>query len=159
MLNARKPFVAVHPLMYVPVPWVFVLAYLAGVGLERAVPTPAGPEWVRFAGAVLFAAGGGLAAWCLVLFRAARTTTIPGEASNLLVTRGPYRFSRNPMYVALSLAYLGEAGILLQAWPLLLLPLTLVYLDRIVIPVEEARLAEVFGEAYAVYRARVRRWL
>jgi protein-S-isoprenylcysteine O-methyltransferase Ste14 len=76
-----------------------------------------------------------------------------------LVTSGPYRKSRNPMYVGLALAYLGEAGMLRQVWPALLLPLVLAYLNWVVIPVEEARLTEVFCEAYDSYRSNVRRWI
>jgi protein-S-isoprenylcysteine O-methyltransferase Ste14 len=63
------------------------------------------------------------------------------------------------MYVSLILAYLGEAGILRQAWPLMLLPLVIAYLNWTVIPIEEARLKEVFDAEYERYRARVRRWI
>jgi protein-S-isoprenylcysteine O-methyltransferase Ste14 len=63
------------------------------------------------------------------------------------------------MYVGLTLAYLGEAGILRQVWPMLLLPLTVAYVNWVVIPVEEGKLTEVFGEEYERYRARVRRWV
>jgi protein-S-isoprenylcysteine O-methyltransferase Ste14 len=74
------------------------------------------------------------------------------------VTAGPYRFTRNPMYVGLVLAYLGEQGMLLQVWPLLLLVLTVVYVNWFVIPVEETSLRS-FGPVYDAYRARVRRWI
>ncbi len=146
--------------MRVPVPWVFVLAYLCGVVLQRMVP-PGRPaaRWIGYAGVAVFVVGTALAGWCLSLFHKSRTTTTPGEASKALVTWGPYRFSRNPMYVSLTLAYIGEAGILQQAWPLALLPLVLAYLNWVVIPVEEARLTEVFGDGYRAYRARVRRWV
>jgi protein-S-isoprenylcysteine O-methyltransferase Ste14 len=63
------------------------------------------------------------------------------------------------MYVGLALAYLGEAGLLHHIWPVFLLPLTLAYVNWIVIPVEESKLKEVFGEQYQRYRARVRRWV
>jgi protein-S-isoprenylcysteine O-methyltransferase Ste14 len=63
------------------------------------------------------------------------------------------------MYVGLVLAYLGEAALLKQMWPVLLLPLTLFYLNWTVIPVEEAKLEEVFQDEYAQYRLRVRRWI
>jgi protein-S-isoprenylcysteine O-methyltransferase Ste14 len=63
------------------------------------------------------------------------------------------------MYVGLTLAYLAEAAILRQAWPLIFLPLVLAYLNYVVIPVEEAKLTEVFGDAYDRYRSSVRRWL
>jgi len=94
-----------------------------------------------------------------VLFRKAKTTTVPGRSSAQLVTSGPYRFTRNPMYVGLTLAYLGEAGLLRQIWPAILLPLTIAYVNWTVIPVEEAKLEEVFPSAYQQYRSRVRRWI
>jgi protein-S-isoprenylcysteine O-methyltransferase Ste14 len=84
---------------------------------------------------------------------------VPGQASSQLVTWGPYRFTRNPMYVGLTLAYLGEAGILRQIWPVILLPLVVAYVNWIVIPVEESKLREVFGEEYERYQKKVRRWL
>jgi protein-S-isoprenylcysteine O-methyltransferase Ste14 len=146
----------------VPVPWVFVLTYLVGVGLESAFPlgVPKGRLLgITVAGAVVFAAGAVLAGWSLLLFKKARTTTVPGKLSSKLVTYGPYRISRNPMYVALVVAYLGEAGILNQVWPVILLPLTVAYINFIVIPIEEARLKEVFQEDYERYRKTVRRWI
>ena len=63
------------------------------------------------------------------------------------------------MYVGLIMAYVGEAGILRQRWPLLLLPLVVAYVNWIVIPLEESTLARVFGDHYERYRARVRRWV
>jgi protein-S-isoprenylcysteine O-methyltransferase Ste14 len=63
------------------------------------------------------------------------------------------------MYVGLVFAYVGEGGILKQIWPLVLLPLTVAYVNWIVIPVEEARLKDVFQEEYEAYRSRVRRWI
>jgi protein-S-isoprenylcysteine O-methyltransferase Ste14 len=150
-------------LMRVPVPWVFVLTYLLGASVESVVRRPGrSPEAfvaVSVVGIFLFAVGATIAAWSLLIFRKARTTTVPGKASTRLVTWGPYRLSRNPMYVGLALAYLGEAGILRQVWPVLALPLTLAYVNWIVVPVEEARLGEVFGPEYREYRAKVRRWV
>jgi protein-S-isoprenylcysteine O-methyltransferase Ste14 len=148
--------------MRVPVPWVFVLTYLLGVAAEFALPlyTPSGAlPRISLTGCGLFGIGAAIAGWGLLTFRVVRTTTVPGRASSRLVTWGPYRFSRNPMYVGLIVAYLGEAGILCQVWPALLLPLIAAYLNWIVIPVEEAKLREVFPEEYENYRVRVHRWL
>ena len=149
-------------LLHVPVPWVFVLNYLLGVAMERMFPRVISPQAAQMsviAGAVLFAAGAVIAGWGLVLFRKAKTTTVPGKSSAQLVTSGPYRFTCNPMYVGLTLAYLGEAGLLKQLWPVILLPLTIAYVNWTVIPVEEAKLEEVFPGAYRQYRSRVRRWI
>jgi len=149
-------------LMRIPVPWVFVLAYLAGAGLEAVCfqnhffsATPILNE----IGGVVFLAGMALAAWGWLLFRKAKTTRVPGAASSTMVTWGPYRVTRNPMYLGLTIAYLGEAGILRQLWPVLLLPLVLAYLNWILIPVEEAKLRQVFGMRYEEYRKRVGRWV
>ena len=157
MVIERRPL-----MMHIPVPWVFVLAYFVGLIPQAYFPvelSPATHHLFRVAGFVLLPAGVALAAWCLTIFRRQRTTTIPGEQSRALVTWGPYRFSRNPMYVSLTLAYLGEAGLLVQVWPLLPLAAVLGYLNWTVIPIEEARLQETFGQVYTEYRTNVRRWI
>jgi protein-S-isoprenylcysteine O-methyltransferase Ste14 len=143
------------------VPWVFVLGYLLGAGLQALVPvtlrSSAVSTALQLAGGVLFLAGAVLAGWAWLLFRRARTTTVPGEAARVLVTHGPYRLTRNPMYVGLTIAYLGEAALLAQTWPLAFLLLVLGYINSFVIPVEEATLQDVPG--YAEYHPKVRRWL
>src|SRR5262245_5735629 len=149
-------------LLRIPVPWAFVLAYLVGAGLEKLFPLSLAsrlPNRTFIAGAILFGVGAIIAGWSWAIFHCAGTTRVPGESSTTLVTWGPYRFSRNPMYVGLAIAYLGEAGMLRQVWPILLLLLTLAYLNRTVIPLEEARLFEVFKGSYDQYRQRTRRWL
>jgi protein-S-isoprenylcysteine O-methyltransferase Ste14 len=148
-------------LLHVPVPWVFVLTYLLGVVLEhvhRSTISPTAALVSTTAGAGLFAVGAVIAGWGLVLFRKAKTTTVPGKLSGKLVTWGPYRFTRNPMYVGLILAYLGEAGLMKQIWPVVLLPFTVAYINWTVIPVEEAKLEEAFHDEYKQYRSQVRRW-
>jgi protein-S-isoprenylcysteine O-methyltransferase Ste14 len=150
-------------LLRVPVPWIFVLVYLVGAALEHWVRSGLSVVLPRAAsltaGVVLFAAGAVIAGWGLTIFHRVGTTTVPGQSSDRLVTWGPYRFTRNPMYVGLTLAYLGEAALLRQLWPVPLLVLVLAYLQWMVIPLEESRLLEVFGEGYAAYCGRVRRWL
>jgi len=148
-------------LLRVPVPWLFVLTYLAGAGIETLFHQ-GGFFWdfkmLTPIGCAIFALGAGLAAWGWILFRRARTTRVPGEVSTTLVTTGPYRFTRNPMYVGLSVAYIGEAALQHQIVPIVFLPLTLAYLNRVVIPLEEARLHAAFGAEYERYGNAVRRW-
>ena len=150
-------------LMRIPVPWVFVLMYLIGAALEHVWPmhlaSDVSGRVTTGVGAVLFAAGALIAGWGLVTFHRARTTTVPGESSSRLVTWGPYRFSRNPMYVGLTVAYLGEAFLQRHVWPVALLPVVLAYVNWAVIPVEQARLTEVFAAEYLAYQRQVRRWL
>ena len=159
-LNLPAPF---RMLLLLPVPWVFVLGYLLGLVLERVAPLPLRwpmlPDVSVVVGLTIFGLGAAIAAWGWATFRVARTTTVPGATSARMVTWGPYRFTRNPMYVGLTIAYLGEAVILRHVWPLVLLPLVLAYVDRIVIPLEERTLAGTFGADYMSYRTQVRRWL
>ena len=82
---------------------------------------------------------------------------MPGEAPRALITTGPYRLTRNPMYAGLAVAYAGDAIAIPEFWALVFLPLVLAYVNWSVIPVEEASLNGVPG--YAGYRARVRRWI
>jgi protein-S-isoprenylcysteine O-methyltransferase Ste14 len=153
----------IHPLMNIPVPWVFLLTYLVGLTLHFfiPIPLPVGSLLLalRIAGIILVVGGVLIAFSSLGIFRTAHTTTVPFETPSALITSGPYRYSRNPMYGGLTLIYVGEAITQLQIWPLLVLPFLLFYIDRVVIPVEEGRLREAFGESYELYCAGVRRWL
>ena len=154
---------AVNPAMRFPVPWVFILVYLAGVVVQHFVPiaihSPDVFRNMRIGGFVLVGIGILVALSALGIFKKASTTTVPFERPSTLVTSGPYRFSRNPMYVALTVEYIGVAGARNEIWPLLLLPLVLLYVNFMIIPFEERRLHDVFGDAYQAYGARVRRWL
>jgi protein-S-isoprenylcysteine O-methyltransferase Ste14 len=149
--------------MRFPVPWVFILAYLLGVAVQHFAPIPIrSPDvarTVRVVGFVLVGVGILVAASALGIFKRASTTTVPFEKPSTLVTSGPYRFSRNPMYVSLTVEYLGVAGARLEIWPVIVLPLVLAYVNLLVIPFEERNLQGVFGEAYLQYGSKVRRWL
>jgi protein-S-isoprenylcysteine O-methyltransferase Ste14 len=153
----------VHPVMRIPVPWVFILAYLTGVAAQLSFPIAVHPtgswRFARLAGFVLIASGILIAFSAVGLFKRRSTTTVPFEAPTTLVTTGPYRFTRNPMYVGLTVVYIGVAATRLEIWPLVVLPLLLAYINFEVIPFEERRLLEVFGNAYQQYGLRVRRWL
>jgi protein-S-isoprenylcysteine O-methyltransferase Ste14 len=141
----------------------FLLSYAAGEALHRVVPLPLarlpgihGMEWLA---ALLLLAGLILVLISVMFFLGARTTPIPYRRPATLVMWGPYRLSRNPMYVGVTLIYLGIAALRGVLWPVLLLPIVLIVLDRFVIPQEESILRANFGAAYERYCARVRRWL
>lgn len=97
----------------------------------------------------------------VVSFRQARTTVDPRDPNKMsaLVTRGIYRFTRNPMYLGMLFVLIGWALWLGQTWPWIFLPLFVVYLNRFQIVPEERVLERMFGAAYAAYRAKVRRWI
>jgi len=155
--------VRVHPLLRFPPPLLFVVTFFAGLGLQRLLPLSLTSYnfvyVVNFIGKGLAAAGVLLALCCVGMFLLSRTTLIPFANAARLIRQGPYRFSRNPMYLSLVLIYLGIAGIVVQLWPLILLPLPIAIIHCIVIPFEEARMQELFGEAFTRYCESVRRWL
>jgi protein-S-isoprenylcysteine O-methyltransferase Ste14 len=150
-------------LLHIPVPWVFVLSFLVGLVPQIILPIHIKSQglilYIKIAGVLLFVIGAIIAAWSLIIFHKANTTTTPGEISKKLIISGPYRFTRNPMYISLTLAYLGEAGFLIQAWPLIILPLTLSYINWIVIPLEEDLLKKEFKEQFEIYCNHVNRWI
>jgi protein-S-isoprenylcysteine O-methyltransferase Ste14 len=140
----------------------FFVCLLAGWGLGRSRPLALGLDSLQLRllpGGLLMALAAGLGAWCLALFRGARTTYLPFGAPQALLTAGPFRRSRNPLYVALGLVLAGFALILDNGWILMSLPLLLLALDRFIVPGEERRLRETFGAEYLAYCARVRRWM
>jgi protein-S-isoprenylcysteine O-methyltransferase Ste14 len=111
------------------------------------------------AGVALLVLGLSLGAWALIAFRAVRTSPNPWTPTQALALRGPYRFSRNPMYLGFNALYAGGAILTRMGWPLLLLPIVLVAVHRLVIIREEAYLERKFGQAYRDYVGRVRRWV
>jgi protein-S-isoprenylcysteine O-methyltransferase Ste14 len=92
-------------------------------------------------------------------FKRAGTTIKPFAEPSAFFIEGLYRYSRNPMYLAMGLALVGVVLILGALSPWLAVAAFLIVMDRHFIPAEEARLAARFGEDYARYRARVRRWI
>jgi len=105
--------------------------------------------------------GLGLALMTVAVFtiRGHRTTLNPYKGASALVTRGPFAFSRNPIYLADVLVYLGVMLLIGSFWPLLFAPLVWAMMRYGVIAHEEAHLCAKFGTAYTDYCARVRRWL
>jgi protein-S-isoprenylcysteine O-methyltransferase Ste14 len=110
-------------------------------------------------GLPFLAAGIALAIWFLLAMRRAGTPVDPREATTALVQSGPFRYTRNPAYVAFALTYLGVSFVAGARWPLVLLPVVLVIVDRGVIRREERYLEARFGSDYSGYQRRVRRWL
>ena len=116
-------------------------------------------SWRQFIGGVMIVAGMAGVVDCTRRFREAGTSVHSRQASRAIVDSGLYRYSRNPIYLALSTIHLGVAVADNNAWlPLLLVPL-LIVVRYTVIAREELYLERRFGVQYAAYKARVRRWL
>jgi protein-S-isoprenylcysteine O-methyltransferase Ste14 len=111
------------------------------------------------AGLLLCAIGGVLAGSALRIFQRERTTTVPGETSAKLVMWGPYRFSRNPMYLGLFIFFVGVSMLSNSLWSVPPLLAVVLFLNFTVIVGEERKLGARFGEDYVQYAKRVRRWI
>jgi protein-S-isoprenylcysteine O-methyltransferase Ste14 len=109
-------------------------------------------------GLALIALALALVLWGAFTLRRARTPIEPGHVPTSLVTAGPYRLTRNPLYLG-QLLFLAGLGLAVFPWLLAGALLQGLLLDRIVIPSEERRIADHFGEAFEAYRRRVRRWV
>jgi protein-S-isoprenylcysteine O-methyltransferase Ste14 len=110
-------------------------------------------------GAIALSAGTVLFFWGLLTFYRARTGIMLQQDASHVVQTGPYRFTRNPMYVGSTIGYLGLALLFNVAWPVVLLPIVLIVLTLTVILREERYMHARFGPAYEAYCARVPRWL
>ncbi len=97
--------------------------------------------------------------WTLVTMAAARTAVLPGGATRQILDRGPFRISRNPLYIGLITLDVGLTLLWPSAWALLLVPVGVVLLFWGAIAPEERYLSAKFGADYEAYRRRVRRWL
>jgi protein-S-isoprenylcysteine O-methyltransferase Ste14 len=144
----------------VPPPLLYFAAVALGFWLQgrRALPfVPA--SLAQPVGVVLVVAGVALAIAGAVTFHQAGTSPNPMKPSTAVVMHGPYRFTRNPMYLGMTVITLGGAVWLNSAWVLILLVPALAVMRWHVIAREEAYLEQKFGEQYREYARRVRRWL
>jgi protein-S-isoprenylcysteine O-methyltransferase Ste14 len=146
----------------VPPPVLYVVFWMVALLCDIALPWPAAwlrtdaLHWVGWAClgvSLLF----GLPS--LAFFAANKTTVIPHARPAKLVIDGMYRLSRNPMYVAMTALYVAVTIHAGSPWPFLFLVVPLAILHKVIIPMEEKHLADVFGEEYLAYCRRVRRWL
>jgi protein-S-isoprenylcysteine O-methyltransferase Ste14 len=97
--------------------------------------------------------------WTLVTMAAGRTAILPGGATRRVLDRGPFRFSRNPLYVGLIVLDVGLALLWPSVWALLFVPVGVALLFWGAVVPEERYLSARFGVEYDAYRRRVRRWL
>jgi protein-S-isoprenylcysteine O-methyltransferase Ste14 len=141
-------------------PLLFVIPIVASLVLEWLVPTGFLHGSLRCVLGLLFSVAGiALSVGGFITQKRAGTDPFPYHPSTRIVAHGPYRFSRNPMYLGFALLTLGLAILVDSAWMLLALPIGLVLTDRFVITREERYLERKFGEEYLNYKRSVRRWI
>lgn len=144
-------------------PLVPLLTILAGAGLRRFWPIELGLEaesqFLFVLGVSLVAFAILVVLWTIFLFNRTGQHPDPHKPTPEIVDTGPFRVSRNPIYLLMIVVCLGFALMQRNLWILLLTPLAVWVLTRFVIVPEERYLEEKFGEVYLAYKRRVRRWL
>lgn len=131
------------------------VAFALGAMVPVGIGGPTALRWV--VAALLAEAGIGVALWAILRFRAARTNVEPWKPSTALVTDGPSRFTRNPMYLGMALLHVAVALAADSVWPLVTLVGFVWVMTRFVIEREERYLEAKFGAPVAERRAP--RWI
>jgi protein-S-isoprenylcysteine O-methyltransferase Ste14 len=144
-------------------PWppvIFLAAALAGLQLGQLLPTPWWPDdWrVLVAGLAMIALGLGVDFWAMGCMMRARANILPNRAATALVTHGPFRWSRNPIYLGNTIMVSGFALAFANPWFIPCALAAAFAVGRLAIRREEAHLAAMFGAEWDTYAARTRRW-
>ncbi len=149
-----------NPGIRVPPPLIYLLPLVLGLLLDKKTHAPFLPRGAaRGLGWPLIGGGVLLARWFRTTMREADAPVRTDRPVPRLTTSGPFRFTRNPAYVALAMIYAGIAVLRNSLWAVLPLPLVLVVIQREVIGREERYLERTFGEEYRSYKTKVRRWV
>jgi protein-S-isoprenylcysteine O-methyltransferase Ste14 len=145
-----------------PPPLIFLSAIILGVVLNRFAPLnilSSTSVLRRLTGWGLVALCAGLIVSARMLFIRAKTTVLPFRPSTALVEGGPFRFTRNPMYLGMSCLVAGIALLANNFWIVAGLAIAVGIVNGAVIPREERYLESLFGDEYRQYKSRVRRWV
>jgi len=140
-------------------PVIYMIAIATGVVLHFVWPMPFVPSLAKPFGALIAILAATLFIWSIRTFRSAGTPVPGNRPTTVIVKVGPYRFSRNPIYLAFSLLQAGIALGVNDAWVLITLLPAISVMSFVVIPREERYLEARFAEEYSKYKANVRRWL
>ncbi len=149
-----------NPAVRIPPPLFYLLPLVSGLLLNRKVHIPFLPQGVaRTLGWPLVGGGLALSGWAIRTMRNAETTMRPDKPVSNLIQDGPFRYTRNPLYLSDAMIYAGIAVLRNSLWSILLLPVAMFVIQREVMEREERYLERTFGEEYLAYKARVRRWI
>ena len=145
-----------------PPPLIFLAAAALGLGADwlLAIPPLGLPLLLRWAlAAVMFAGGLAIGLSAIRSFREAGTPPEPWEPTRAFVARGPYRFTRNPMYLGMALGLIAIGLAANSIGVLLMVPVTILVMNAGVIAREERYMSARFGAPYLEWKARTRRWI
>jgi protein-S-isoprenylcysteine O-methyltransferase Ste14 len=149
-----------NPGINVPPPLIYVAPLVLGLVLDRRKHLPFLPRGMaRALGLALLGGGAVLNAWFLRTIRKADVPIRTDKPVPRLTTEGPFRYSRNPSYLALAVIYTAIAVLRNSLWAMLMLPLVVMVMQREVIGREERYLERAFGDEYLAYKGKVRRWV
>ena len=145
-------------------PGVPLVTVLVGIGVDYLWPINLGfalpaPERYWVGGLIVAGSFLGIGLWSALLVRRTGQSVNPWKPTTQIVERGPFRVTRNPMYLQMVLICVGIAIILWNVWVLVLTPICAWVLQKFAIEPEEAYLEHKFGDAYLAYKRRVRRWI
>lgn len=145
-------------------PGIPLIAILLGVLLQFYWPIDlrsmlSAPSRFFVGGFIAFSAIAFLGLWSISLFRQGGQSENPWKPTSYIEKRGPFRITRNPMYLQMVLVCLGVGIALANGWILMLAPVVAWVLYVLAIKQEEAYLEEKFGEEYLAYKCTVRRWI
>jgi protein-S-isoprenylcysteine O-methyltransferase Ste14 len=142
-------------------PLVWALAAVIGVALGYVVPSQFMPMAVPagWLGGLVFVLALALFAWAVTTMTSAGSNVPTSKPTMAIVERGPYRFTRNPIYLAMMLSLVGLAIAFDSLWGLITLVIFFLIIRYGVVAREEAYLERKFGDVYRSYRSHVRRWL
>ena len=140
-------------------PVIYGVAFLIVLVLRSLWPMPIFPAAYLWTGIAVAVIGIGIAVWGRRTMRAAGTNINPALPALAIVQSGPFRYSRNPLYLALTLLYLGLTLAFNTWWGIVMLLPLIVVMHAGVVLREERYLDQKFGETYRQYRSRVRRYL
>jgi protein-S-isoprenylcysteine O-methyltransferase Ste14 len=155
--SSDKPHDTAGVLVFPPL--LFALPVVFGWLLSRIVPLPALPEWVRTIGLIVVVLSAIPGAWAMLVMLRNGVNPEPHVPTRALVLSGPFRYTRNPIYLTYVLFVAGVALFAGNLWMLVLLVPTVIVAHYGIIVREERYLSRRFGAPYDAYRQRVRRWL
>jgi len=149
-----------HPDVIAMPPYIMLAFLVAGLALDAVWPAPVLTGTTQYlVGPLLFAAGVGLMAAAMGRFSAAGTNVPTPLPATAIVTDGPYKLTRNPIYVSIALGFAGIAVTVDSLWLMALVVPFMAVIQVGVVKREERYLENKFGDAYGSYRASVRRWI
>jgi protein-S-isoprenylcysteine O-methyltransferase Ste14 len=147
-----------NKLIVIPPPLYAAVVLGLCYGLDRLAPLSIDLS-LPWLGAVLLMLAGSLMGWALWQFRLQHTTPIPVGTPSALVTSGPYRWTRNPMYLGILLVLLSAPLFAGSIWYLLAAPAFWAVVNALFVPYEEAKLEALFGDQFRAFAGKVRRWI